>query len=535
MQTIDLSPALSKGLRADYRLRPNSLCLTECDGLRSCEFGVVPYEPPGDGGVPVAPWPFPQFLRTETRFFLMAADEIYEVDVDAESVTQLQMFTPDDYVTVIGPLMSCTEGGPWQIANFYDTAFLFNGVSTLAATAFRSGTGGSLTPEILLLDTTTIGTGCASREGRLFLAGFDPTDFYATADWPTYLAALGGNVPDYIVDSGVFDTLPGKNWVWWSTIGGGDALFLFALEPLIYGCFDPPAAPAVSMQYGLDRPMVFDLWKRNQWGMRPMPFHGAVQTVLPLDDGTVVVYGEDGISALSPTSVGGIATVSLRKMDLGGVALGPNARCCAGGDELGHLFLSEDSELWFVAPDTSTQRIGCSEFFEDWDDRSQVVVTRDRVKGVFYISNGYESFAISRGGSVSRCNLMHSGVINLRGNSTSTQAACPSFSRYRLMTAPVTGQRGPCRVLRVSAEIEPGTQPVYAVLRHRSVIGADELETEPVALDDFGVAALGMTCSEFKVGLQSDAPFRCTGLWADVESITATKGDIRQWQVAQST
>jgi hypothetical protein len=78
----------------------------------------------------------------------------------------------------------------------------------------------------LATDDVSISTGC-DLKNRMFMGGFDPTNFYALADWPTYWKTLIDEAPPELEQKyRTMATGAGSNWAWWGTIGGGDLLWL---------------------------------------------------------------------------------------------------------------------------------------------------------------------------------------------------------------------------------------------------------------------------------------------------------------------
>jgi hypothetical protein len=350
----------------------------------------------------VGDWPMPQLWRGWDNTYLFcdhpteARQRVFLVDETASPWTATLQETWDwkDWTAHIGGLpYYIKQGGQFHTMDFGSTWMAFNGQATLLKVPAYSS-------KLFQFDTTnhlTINTGMAFKEGRAFFGGFNAADTFALADWPTFLSGYHGDVPAHIKDL-VTMTGMGPNWVWWSTIGGGDLLWLFSLDAMIYGHHT-----ARTTGFDADNPYIRTLWLMNQSGARPMPWRGMVQKMMsigPTGHESVVVYGADGVSALVPHTVGDTHTFGLWDIaGMGdGIGVGSNARGAAGGDFEAHLMLSEEGSLYVITADLKAQKLDYREWFDDWSDSSKIVIAKDPLEKEFYISNEDETFILTEHG-----------------------------------------------------------------------------------------------------------------------------------------
>ena len=163
------------------------------------------------------------------------------------------------------------------------------------------------------------------------------------------------------------------NFVLWSTIGGGDLLWLFYQDIAESGFLSDGFHDAI-------RPLMFEQIKRNERGFMPMPWQGTVYNLIPLGN-RVIVYGDGGISSLpmvsSPIPTFGLAHL----LDIGvasrsAVAIGPS----------GHVFVDQAGMLRLLDSSFKLHTLGYKEFFKEMLG-TDIVGTYDPLEGDYRICN----------------------------------------------------------------------------------------------------------------------------------------------------
>jgi len=288
-----------------------------------------------------------------------------ETDWSSEAVTLYDYITEDDSLTF-------TSGGVWHMADAGKFVMLFNGADII----FVSGTETMFGEDAkyYIVTDRTVNTGCYFK-GRIMMAGFNPADFWS-AQWQSVMEEL--------TETLAFDisTIMEReaNLIAWSAIGGGDVLDIFYPERAIKGLIK-------EAELGLTDPMFLDYWKRNDCGMHPATFQGEVLCVRQLGE-TVIAYGEDGISMLSP------ATVEFPTFGVTHVAsLGVHGRGAIGGDIHQQLLVDKAGVVWRMSSE-GLQRLGYEEYTADMLDGT-IVVSMDTREGEFYISDGNETLIVT--------------------------------------------------------------------------------------------------------------------------------------------
>lgn len=388
---LSLDEAIRNGLKRDSRVPRGTAALEQCDYLRPTEFGLKDFlpvtQPIVDGdltpGGETWTYPYPQLFRGASVTLLCFSDAVYLVNESAWTATELTFYDAADFGDVTPGSATITVGGPWHFVDYHTTWVLFNGVTTIWNTGHYN--------KPLLTSAVTITTGC-DLKGRFFMGGFDPTDTYALADWPTYWATLDDNAPAFIRTQAV--ALAGgmkSNWAWWGTIGGGDMLWLISKDWMTLQDDDG--------SYTADNPFWQELWSRNEVGACPLPWQGTILCQKRLGE-TVICYGDGGITALVPYSS---PAAGMAPLDLHGIGMGVGiaSRCAVGGSYDEHVFVDNAGELWRVGTDLVAQRIGYGYVFSDLLSYD-ILVHHDPHRREYYITgyNGstYECYVLTSTG-----------------------------------------------------------------------------------------------------------------------------------------
>lgn len=411
-QQFDLSPALRAGIRPRVEIPRNAMVLKECTNLRSMEYGLKPFrtisQPITDTAITVTAgmvkeWPFPQIFRGKYASYMVG---------DGPSIAQAYLLAEneDSPWTIVSPgtvsnanqmgevspgTGPFTNGSTWHFADFYDTVMFFNGECVVfrakgadypSARWWVSANSDATVP--------TINTGCSFWEGRALLGGFNSSDFRTSA-WQTFFNDRVKNTPAHIINEWDVTGGPGQNWIWWSSIGGDDLLGFWSADYLTYGALGSPSDTG----YGPDNPWVEELWMRNEAGMRPMPFTGLVQHMVPYG-AFVIVYGTNGICAihneLNQVPEISLPTFGLAEMGLN--TLGTASRSASGGTDQVQLFIDEGGELWIIQGEYPTPtKLGFQEIFSNMLG-NEIVISHEPLENEFYISDGTETYVLGKTG-----------------------------------------------------------------------------------------------------------------------------------------
>ncbi len=327
---VPIREALTRGLRPE----PESLgYLTLCKFGRPTPNGLVAPTTlidPFDGNETAG-----QLFRGNTTTLLAKSTTLFEVDESADPWTTSAL-------SVTGSIVS---GGVWQFIDLYNAWILLNG----SCVVYKDNSFGMFdeTQPVMASSSVSVNTGCAFN-GRVLLGGFDPSAYWSD-DWRAALQAYAEAFPFAITQdfSGA-----GNNFVFWSTIGGGDVLKLFNFEQAVYGNIREDERSSVAA------PMFMYHFQRNECGLAPMPWRGVVQAMIPFHGG-IGVYGTDGIAILTPASAP-YPTFGMRSVARFGIA---SRGAVAGSPDL-HVFISGAGVLWTLDGSGVLTRLGYKEYLE---------------------------------------------------------------------------------------------------------------------------------------------------------------------------
>lgn len=376
-----LRDSFTKGLRSDSRLNRNKESLDEVINLQVTPYGLESFKEFTDpfNGSETVLFPFPQLFIGEGETILAGETVLESVDMSVTPWVSNPLTTYDGRNSEL--VKSIPAGDIWHFADMKDTWFLFNQNSIVFKTNHRGLK--DLQNKILVLEDITINTGLYHR-GRMLLGGFNPNDFW-NSDWENLFLAWKESLAQQI-PFGFSDI--GSNWVIWSSIGGGDfPLWLFYPNIAVEGFMEEWGD---NYTFDIENSMLLEHLRRGEFGFMPMPWQGTVQRMLPMGN-NVIVYGDEGISALVPASAQG--TFGLKRInDVGVVSRG----AVFGTEDSGHVYLDKSGDLWLVTQDLQAERLGFSEFLFDLVG-NKVIVTYDEHRNNFYITDSTNSFVLDQG------------------------------------------------------------------------------------------------------------------------------------------
>lgn len=407
----------------------------------------------------------------------------------------------------------------WHFMDFFEVWALFNTESTIFALK-RSALGGNDVAQVQ--SEVTIKTGCAHR-GRAIMGGFDASNFWKSewvTFWNSWISSMGLSLPT------ISETGPGGNFVMWSTIGGGDVFsMLFPAtaqeglvgSPAVDGSLGDSVGGAAGSQtavtdpyatgeevHSADRPLIFDLFERGEWGLMPMPWQGSVLHVRPLEEG-VMVYGEDGIAALTlfPGDGDIPPTYGLKEL---GIRTGIKSRDAVGGDEKGHAYVDAKGALHAVGASLEPVRLGYQDIFSGL---SNLIVSHapgeSKEGGEFYISDGHTCYVLTKDG-LGSVNMPVSSLAHIDGTlyapnmELSGDTTLCSF-KSDTFDMGVSGMKT-IRVVKVAADLLYNMRVIIHYCNDSE--GGEFEEAEPSRCNNTGEAFPGITAHFFRVEVMGE-------------------------------
>jgi len=381
-----------QGLRPIHK-RSTSFQLYDLFNFRPTPEGLMPYSPVV---IPLADatittydlddeeFPFPQLIVGKKHTFICCSEKIYMVDSDDwDTLTELTTYDADDPTEE----KAITAGGVWELADFWDSWFLTNGVCTvfwcgkdwIATHGAQKAYISAVTPIQSMID----------YKGRALFGGFDVYNFWSTtAD--TFLKAWYKKNYDTGFDpymgSASYIAPVFKNFVWWSSIGGGDVLLFFFPASVLTTGF-------LTSTFGTDNPFYLEILQRNEQGFAPMPMQGQVLNFRKLGTG-LCVFSADGVSYIksvsSPAPTFDIKTLN----EAGGIA---NRGAVASAEGKGELvYLDNSGTLVKIKASGEVLPLGYKEYLYDMLEEDVVIsYSSDPYDGGYFIANKDQTFVLS--------------------------------------------------------------------------------------------------------------------------------------------
>jgi len=338
---LTLTKMFTAGLRPEDRDKRNQEFLTQCKFAKPSSNGLIPttYVTDPFNYNRLGTFPFPQLVFGKGTTLLCHADSIQEIQDDIVwSLTDLTTYDAYDPQTE----KAIPSGTQWHYVDMFKTWMLFNG----RCTVFKLNQYGMFGENQLVLvdDQMLINTG-AYYKGRAFLGGFDSQTFF-NEQWRNI---LDRGIADAPYSIGMYEA-PGPNFVFWSSIGGGDLLNLLYPEIATYGYIKEDTSAT------FNEPLFFDSLKRNELGFMPMPWPGLVLSLRPLGEG-LVAYGDSGTAALFSVT-DPISTIGLKPIAKVGLA----SRSAVGGNDSEHILVDAGGYVWRMDSQFKMTRLGFREF-----------------------------------------------------------------------------------------------------------------------------------------------------------------------------
>ena len=270
--------------------------------------------------------------------------------------------------------------GPWDIADFGDVWFMSNGTCVVcklhlydrwAIYVWRTEAGVyPIIPKAV----------CNFRN-RLLIGGMPAaTAYFADADWAELWEAWIKSSPKDIIT--YKDIAMGPNVVMYSDLSGGDFWDPFVPEMAMLGM--PGQIEVDKLKY-----FYLDKIKTRSIGFIPMRWQGNINRIMLLG-GAAVVYGDNGVTAITPQQEEGMAVYNRKELAKVGCA----GRGAAGGDDLLQAFTDGFGVVRTTDESLKVVRRGYSEFVTSLTP-ADIVTTIDPDQRDFRISDGVAGFVMS--------------------------------------------------------------------------------------------------------------------------------------------
>jgi hypothetical protein len=529
-----LKQAFDYGIRAASRTPTNAQALVSASNLRALAgYGLVDFvdvtQPITNAALTSASitktWPRPQLFRGKGVTLLADATAIFTVtesDSGNWTVTPITVYdwTTYDYDTDTASSDTITSGQSWQFLDLWAECWmLFNGTGVIFKTGFSS--------KVFYQEAVTIKCGASYQDARVFYGGFTAANTYALTDWATYWATFNTKFPgDFTAKT--LSAGMGPNMVWWGNVGMDDMWWLFDRDFMVNGTLSATALG----NYGADRPFWKDVWGKRQDGAMPMPWTGSVLGMAQLGQ-HMMVYGSNGISALSPVDTSfGLGQIGGLSGNVGVMAKG-TAKAAFGGDELVQCFLDETGDINIIDGNLRVENLECRQLFSGM---AAPLVSFDPQLREFWIGENDNMYTLTGVGSgkprgLSRAPMAPTTLYFGRSNNASGSVGItfPNSSEVPSFESEWFDAGGQDEVAQVASITLVGAGTWSLGVKYRRYPGDSEQSSGVVLLDGGNSVEVDFSGTAFKVyGTATD---RATAKVSEVrlEMTDGTRRSVYAW------
>jgi len=393
--SLQVSKEFSTGLRRYHKARRQQGQFFDLFNLKPTKHGIVPFEPVvlplsnvtfNGYGLDDETFPFPQIFFGKKVVLIACATRIFYVN----PLDWTQLYLLDTYdAESPANTKDITVGNSWKFIDFWDSWFLTNGACTVFAPGSDTMMGNTF--KVYVADSVPVSCG-VDHKGRAVFGGFELGKFW-NSTWQTFWQSWEAKNQDTgISGTNDYGYMPiGDQWIWWSSIGGGDVLQLF------FPSLISTTGPLTTSGYDADKPFVLEQFKKNEQGFAPMPVQGKVQAIQPLGD-FLIVFSDEGVTAIRPVA-NPAPTYSIKDLQLGGIA----NRGAVAGDDNHLIYLDNSGNLVRIPSNLDVEPLGFREYL--WDMLgTDVLISHSRDPknvdkfGEFYISNPGQHYGLTEEG-----------------------------------------------------------------------------------------------------------------------------------------
>lgn len=488
MNEFIFKDGLKLGIRESDDNERNTERLTTCYNAKPCKYGLLQHTPINfpvalesaiSGASETISHPFPQIFRGIDETLLFSETKVYGVNESSWAISPKTITDLAGGAATIG-----SGGGSWQFADFNQSWWAFNGVTTAFVAEGSSN---------VRVDTSVpTQTGCHFK-GRAMFGGFDSSNFWSSA-WQTNIA----NWTDTYISnpSGISIDGIGSNFVSWSSIGGGDVLAMLYPDLMTAG-----PEEYLSGGHGSSNPIWLDYLRRNECGFLPMDWGGTVICLKQLGD-LVVAYGDNGISALFPAN-DPYPTFGLKPVAKFGIA----HRTAVGGDESRHIFIDTSGTAWALTPDLKLQKLDYSNTFSQFvgDD---ITIVHDPQQDEYHVTGthtteGRKVYTLTETG-IYRHKHAPTSAYFLSGGMVGVYEELSNFDTLDVRTDTIDFGNRDVKTIQSVQVSSTVTSGLSCRIYYRLDSGSGWNTTQRLSLSDKGILDILVSGVEFQIQIYAD-------------------------------
>lgn len=383
--SLDIDEALLTGIAPDKRSLRNTKFLSDAYNVKTSPFGLKEFEKfidPFEGGAS-STYPFPMLFDASFGKLLFFASSVQTVN---DTLNPWQ-YSPLSFVDLSGVGASINSNGSWRFVDLKDSWYAFNGASVLLKDV--SGRLRKVDDSYICVNDLKVNTGCYHR-GRMVVAGFSPNNFWRQG-WKNIFS-------DTIEDISEIIDIPfneiGKNYILWSSIGGGDfPLWLLKPERALFGSLYTGGGDYDYDVERFDQSMFFERLIRNEFGYISTDYDEEILGLAPLGN-KLIVFGDRAVTGLFAVN-GEITTYG--KKNLLSIGLASRNSYCFNREKQVCIFLGQKGQLWSVDSEFKLEKLGYENSLSSLLG-GDILINESVDDGEYYITDGSKTFVWTQNG-----------------------------------------------------------------------------------------------------------------------------------------
>lgn len=338
-----IDEAFQRGLPPKDKLGNNLPFLETANNLKVTERGgnahstvTMPFALPS-----AVAGPHPRYHHGEKQKLLAYEAALYTVNPATWATAAETIYNPASVDASVTPDLGTDAETDWHIADFGDVWFAANVHNLLFRVGHLKRSGNDPVWRVYCGKDAVPSTVTQNR-GTLFMGGFTDAGRFATTRWDAVWAVWKEATRDDIVVHEAYNV--GKNFVMYSSPGGGGIDWPFAVELAILGY---PDNTSFDNYAGHLKELVHE----GVIGFIPIP-DDDVKLLKPLGRATMV-YGERTVGVIIPADPASGARFVYHRL----LEIGVKGRSAVAGDDSSHVMLDSQGAFWRFTGEGAPERL----------------------------------------------------------------------------------------------------------------------------------------------------------------------------------
>lgn len=467
-----LREMLANGLRRDRRPPMNAPFCLSMQNLVPEPYGAVTptaIAKPGGLSGETMNFPFPSLHCGDSGMVLLGPTWVKTVD---DSFAVSSALTQNLRAGGTGTI---TSGAPWQFVSFLDMWVATNGQSLVYRLPLDDGD---------MYVENSIAVKSVGRHDYRLMAGGLSGSWFSQSRWATVFDVWRETYGQTFVH----DALSlGTNFVVWSERMGGAVDHPMRAFSAAIGLLGDDGYDALEE-------VIWQAIEERDMGIIPVRRAGNIRSMHQLG-ARMVIYGDNGISVLSPSEDGGFTEDLICHFGTGG------ARTVGVGDRR-HIFIDNSGHLWsWRVEQNNPDNLGYEEYLSGLD-QTKTVISYDPIDEHYWITDGVKCYVYTRSGLGGDIRTRPTNVFRDDANGLVGMYTAPDTTDFELVTAPFDISERDHKFLELIQMESAGITAPRARMSGNYATDTEMINTPWVPFSPTGVAHPSMSFVEGKLSVK---------------------------------